>query len=212
MTWVRLDDTALEDAQFLRLSRSARLLHLEALAWSNRTLADGFIPATAVHRLTDDPDPELINELVDNGTWLAEQSGFRLAFQLERQPTRERVLKDREEQRVRTERSRERKERHLGGDHSMCLKSWCPKATPNAVTNPVTNAVGNESPSRPDPSSPYGDGKGRPGGGSEAPPSVPDDALAGDDGTWWVIDNESNSMHQVWPPTRDNPGSRESGG
>lgn len=54
MTWVKLSDTALDEPFLLDVPRSAVLLHLEALAYSNRYGTDGVIhrgrPAEDHHR------------------------------------------------------------------------------------------------------------------------------------------------------------------
>ena len=143
MTWVKLDDNALDDPAFMRLTRSARLLHLEALAWSNRHSAGGRIPAATLSRVTDEPDPrQAAGELVEAGLWAMTADGWQLAWLLEDQPTPEETEKQRERNRVKQARHR----RHTVGDHSTCTARYCA-----SVRNPVTNRGSNHTPTRPDP-------------------------------------------------------------
>jgi hypothetical protein len=52
-----VDVAMIEDPRLLTLPRGVRLLYLEALVWSKAHLTDGFIPALALGRLTDQLDP-----------------------------------------------------------------------------------------------------------------------------------------------------------
>jgi hypothetical protein len=75
MTWTKLSDTWTDER--LELSRSTRLLALEALVWSNRNLTDGRIARAALSRLTDHEDPQLgAKELVEAGLWAETATGW----------------------------------------------------------------------------------------------------------------------------------------
>jgi len=68
MVWVKLDDSALTSPSWLELPRAARLLHLEALSWSNRHGANGVIPRSARALITDEPEAAaMAGLLVDVG-------------------------------------------------------------------------------------------------------------------------------------------------
>lgn len=56
MTWTRLSDTFTESPRMLRVSRDARLFHIEAMVWCNRMLTDGKIPGKALRRISDTAD------------------------------------------------------------------------------------------------------------------------------------------------------------
>ena len=56
MTWTRLFDTFTESPRMLRVSRDARLFHIEAMVWCNRMLTDGKIPGKALRRISDTAD------------------------------------------------------------------------------------------------------------------------------------------------------------
>lgn len=65
VTWTRLSDDFYDDPQLARVSRSARLLYVEALAYCNRHLTDGRLPTAMLRRICDADDPhELAAELV----------------------------------------------------------------------------------------------------------------------------------------------------
>ena len=164
MTWVKLDDNAPDDPRFMAVSRSARLLHVEALAWSNRHSAGGIIPAATLSRLTDDPDPRAAaGELAEAGIWAMTGDGWRVVWLLDDQPTPEEIDRQRERNRVKQARHR----KHVNGDHSACDPRYC-----KSLRNPVTNRGSNRTPTRPDPSLKGGEGLGeaaRPLEGPAAP-------------------------------------------
>jgi hypothetical protein len=79
MTWTRLPDDFGDDPAMLAVSRSARLLHVEGLAYGNRHLTDGAVPAAALRTLTDAVDPDAdVAELVAAGLWTATADGWLL--------------------------------------------------------------------------------------------------------------------------------------
>ena len=156
MTWVKLDDNALDDPDFIRLPRGVRLFHLEALAWSNRHAAGGLIPTEAAVRFTDEKGvSDAANTLVSAGLWELADDGYRILWLLDDQPTPEEIARTRERNRGKQKRHRE----HLRGNHELCDPKWC-KAARNPVSNPVTNRGSNGSPTRPVPTLPEGEGVG----------------------------------------------------
>ena len=141
MTWVKLDDNAPDDPRALKVSRTARLLHIEALAWSSRHQTDGMVPRSALPRVTDEPDPEGTVELmVAAGLWDATDDGYRLVWLQDMQPGPEEVARQRAYNRDKQERHR----KHVTGDHSTCKAPFCKLAR-----NPVSNPVSNRTQSRP---------------------------------------------------------------
>jgi hypothetical protein len=100
MTWVRIDDQFADHPKFLGLG-SERLaatgLWLIGLAYANRHLTNGFIPRLA---LPADASPRLIRRLVEVGLWReTPNGGWDIHDYLEFQPSREEVLKLREDRR-----------------------------------------------------------------------------------------------------------------
>jgi hypothetical protein len=157
MTWTRLSDDFTDRPQLLQVSRSARLLHIEAMVWSNRLLTDGRIPSAALRRMTDAEDlAELVEELASAGIWEATDDGQWELDWKDQESAAE--VKGRRDYRQETQkRYRERHSKHERGDHSMCDPRFCKKAvTGNATGNAISNKTGYETPSRPVPS-PYRD-------------------------------------------------------
>ena len=56
MTWTRIGDDFTDQPALLEVSRSARLLHVEALVYCNKHLLDGGLPFGALRRITDAED------------------------------------------------------------------------------------------------------------------------------------------------------------
>ena len=153
MTWVKLSDTALDEPFLLPLSRGSVLLHLEALAYSNRYAVDGVIHRAALRKLTTEPDPEAaVAELVDAGLWEATASGWQLVWLLDDQPTSREIHTAREQARTR----QERKRLHGKGQHHKCEPDRCKvllsrRDTPRDIHPP---------PTRPSPTLPDRKGEG----------------------------------------------------
>jgi hypothetical protein len=177
MVWVKWDDKACDDPHFLRLPRGIRLLHLEALSWSNRYNADGLIPRSVLGRLTDEPDSVgAVAELVTAGLWEEAEDGWRLVWLLDDQLTAEEVERGKARNREKQARSR----RHKTGDHSRCEPKYCPASRNRVIasaTDGVSNPGSNGTPSRPVPTRPkVEDGEGVRAvpppapGGAPAPP------------------------------------------
>jgi hypothetical protein len=140
MSWVKLDDRAFNDQRFGRCSRDARLLHIEALAWSMAGDGTGAITPYGLRKATDAAEPEtLAAELVAQGIWTATDDGWQVVFMLDDQLSPEEIARQREWNRAKQARHR----RHLRGDHSECDPRFCNAARGNPVRNPVTYPVTN---------------------------------------------------------------------
>lgn len=190
MTWTRLSDDFTDRPEMLRISRSARLLHIEAMVWCNRMGQDGRIPAAAIRRITDAEDPAAdITELAKEGIWRAIEGEPDL-WQLDwsdQEPAAE--VQARAEHRAATQkRYRERKGKHERGDHSMCDKRFCSHAVTDNATG---NESDNETPSRPVPSRPEDRGQGQ---GARARPAGAGEPGAAAEDPLWVTH---------WPQTPD---------
>ncbi|GAB3766370.1 hypothetical protein FB382_001870 [Nocardioides ginsengisegetis] len=184
MTWTRLSDNSMDRPEFLALSRSARLLHIEALVYCNRHLTDGLIPAAALPRITDANNvPALVDELQGAGLWVWDESRTAYLLDWSDQEAAENVRKRKADNRQRQELYRRRQENHRDDKHDLCVPRYCPIRRRhdlddhtgcsaawcrNAVTSTVTDRVGNDPPSRPDPSRPVGTGTGERTGGAVA--------------------------------------------
>lgn len=151
MTWTKLSDHLMDELDGLGLSRSARLLHVEALVYCNRLNTDGRLLERHLRRLTDATGDE-VDELVSANVWteLEDDDGWQLDWG--DQLSAEEVAQRRESARMRQRKRRQ----HLAGDHSECLPRYCP------VTRDITRDSRPKSqresrspvPTRPDPSRP----------------------------------------------------------
>jgi hypothetical protein len=148
-----VDVAMIEDPKMLTLARGIRFLHLEALVWCKAHLTDGFIPAAALNRLTDEPDPqEAAKELVKVGLWNLTAEGWTIIGFTDTQMSAQRVREKRQA-------SRERYDK------------WQQSQSPKRVSNAAAN-----DPARPAPPARKGGGQVGGNGGSgplkPAPPAT----------------------------------------
>lgn len=100
-----IDTETIEHPALLALSRSVRLVHLEAIVWSRLHHTDGKIPALSLRRLTDEPDHlEAARQLVEAGVWQSSAQGWSIVGFLDKQMSAERVRQKRELSRERYDR------------------------------------------------------------------------------------------------------------
>lgn len=187
MTWTKLGDDFTDRPEMFRASRSARLLLVEAMVWSNRMLTDGRVPSNVLRRISDSEDLDGDSKaLAEAGLW--DVDGDEYVIDWTDQENAEDVRDRQEVRNERQRRYRRRKELHARGDHSECDPRFCKSVTRNATRHITRNGDGNEdrhvTPSRPDPSRPQtGTGAGPLGGpsagatgGRPRPASDEDDA------------------------------------
>ncbi|RNL79170.1 hypothetical protein EFL95_09070 [Nocardioides marmorisolisilvae] len=132
MTWTKLSDDFTDRPELLEISRSARMLLIELIVYSNRMLTDGRIAAGAVRRLTDSTDPETELLELESAGWVTLVENGR-AYQVD-WSDQESASDVRDRQDATKERKR-RSRKHLAGDHSLCLPGARCRAL---VTHPVT--------------------------------------------------------------------------
>jgi hypothetical protein len=129
MTWTKLGAEWPDEAR--HLSDAAYRLHVDALCYSNRLLADLLIKKNEVRRFAwvDDPDV-CAKELVAGGWWEDRGDKWFIGARFGGwQRTREQV----ETKRQTDGKAQRRKRLHDSGDHSECLRS-CP-SSPSAHDN-----------------------------------------------------------------------------
>lgn len=198
MTWTRLGDGFNDRPDLNECSRSARLLHVEALVWCNKHLTDGRIPFDVLGRASDSEDIGAdLKELADAGIWTASEDGKAWLLDWSDQEPSEDVKARQRRQADKQKRYRRRKELHADGDHSECDPRYCKKAvtgnaTSNATSNTTSNETGLVTPSRPVPSRPLGRDRDRgagpdlPRGRSALPPDRDEDCIHRPDGLTWA--------------------------
>lgn len=157
MAWVKIDDGFTDHPKVEALSDRAFRLHLAGLCFCARTLSDGFIPDDRVRRLLPKVTKAMVKELTTAGVWIEGVGGFSVKDYLTYNPSKAKVLADREA-------AAERK------------RKWAEK---NAGKNGVPNDGENAAPTRPDPSRPVG---ARDGSTGSPLAVVPSPAPSGGDG------------------------------
>lgn len=217
MTWLRFTDTVAERPVWEQLGTDAFMLHVAALGYSNRHSADGRLTRSQVRRLLWLDDPlEVAARLVAAGVWETDDDAFVMVDDLADQLDSDEVARMRENNRIRTKRSR----LHRQGDHSICDPRYCQhyKAAGQTQVRDTSRDGSRDrnrdvshhpNPSRPVPSRPVGtrDGKGTedddPAPGSAAPDDVPERKRCAH-GTPLGIDG--GGCEQCPPPLRDDEG------
>lgn len=111
MPWVKFSDDWYDDPELIEAGPAAMLVWPLLISWSARNLTDGKIPAGQVRRLVDwhslgiEPE-QTIAPLVSVGRLQEIAGGYLITNFLKYQPSREKVLADREASKVRAAKSR----------------------------------------------------------------------------------------------------------
>jgi hypothetical protein len=128
MPWLRLDDQFSDHPKIVEAGPLAGWLHVCGMLYCSRLLTDGFIPAGQVRKLADvDNATELAERLISVGLWDRADGGYQVHDYLDYNPSRSKVLAEREANAARQGRYRER--------HSSISND-----VSNAVTDTVSNA------------------------------------------------------------------------
>lgn len=112
MPWVRIDDHFDEHPKLAAAGPLGLALWVTGLAYCNRNLTDGFIPRTVAHRLIHEDGIDsatVIARVVSCGLWEDAEGGYRVHDYADYQPSKEEVLRDREQGAERVRRHRENK-------------------------------------------------------------------------------------------------------
>lgn len=131
MPWLRVDDNLALHPKVLQAGNAAMGMWVRAGSWAAQQLTDGFVPDEVVVLLGGHSAGR---RLVAAGLWVRGTDGYWFHQWDERQPTREKVERDRKAASIRKDRWRERQE--------------------NAVPDAVPNGEGAATPTRPDPTRP----------------------------------------------------------
>lgn len=103
-----VDTATIEDPRLVVLPRGVRLLAVEALVWSKLHRTDGFLPAPAVLRMTDEPDPwQAAARLAEAGVWEAKGDSWQIVGFTDSQMSAARVLEKQQAARIRYDRWQE---------------------------------------------------------------------------------------------------------
>lgn len=94
MPWFKVDDTLPFHDKVIAAGNAAMGLWVRAGAWSMQQLTDGWIPARIAHQLGTRREA---NRLCDAGLWEEKDGGYTFHEWNQRQPSRAKVMADREE-------------------------------------------------------------------------------------------------------------------
>lgn len=164
MPWVRFDDQATIHRKLTGLSDAAFRLHFSAIFWCARNLTDGSVPEEDLDDVCARvrTPTRFVSELLKRGLWHEAGNecdspdcpahpdnavtngvtpGWVIHDYLEYQPSKERVMQERESNAERQRKWREKQKPKVRG-----------KKPRNAVSNGTSHGVSNAAPTRPDPS------------------------------------------------------------
>jgi hypothetical protein len=134
MAWAKVDDNLTFHPKVLAVGNEAMGVWVRAMSWSMQQLTDGFIPHDIVVAVKGSA---VAPALCHKGLWHEVEGGFQFNDWCDYQPTREKVLAEREKNASRMSKWRGKNDDSDGAS--------------NGVTNGVTNGVGSPVPTRPDP-------------------------------------------------------------
>lgn len=157
MTWFKVDDSFYDHPKFLDVPNASIGLWVKAGAWCGKHLTDGVIPASQVKRFKGTKSQ--INALISVGIWEQCESengakAYRFHDWNEYQPTRKRVLKEREDGAERQRKSRHQKRQDQQESENVTRDSH---VTPSRDSHECHKGVSQRpGPARPDPSFTWG--------------------------------------------------------
>lgn len=135
LMWSKLDDGFADHPKVMAAGPAASWLYVCALTYANRLLTDGYIPATQVRKLADvDNAMALAERLVEVNLWERVDDGFQIHDFLDYNPSREKVLAERDAaaERMRKLRSGEVRANKHGTSGEVRL----PRPVPSRPVNP----------------------------------------------------------------------------
>lgn len=106
MPWFKVDDTLAFHGKVLAAGNGAMGLWVRAGSWSMQTLSDGFVPRHVARQLGTKREAD---RLCEAGLWAEKDAGYVFHEWQQRQPSRAKVLSDREENADRLRKWREKK-------------------------------------------------------------------------------------------------------
>ena len=111
MPWFRVDDTLPLHPKVLAAGNGAMGLWVRAGAWCMQHLQDGFVPEQIARQLGTRAE---IKRLCDAGLWIAKGDGYEFHEWSQRQPSRAKLMAEREATAARVKRWRERRQNNDG--------------------------------------------------------------------------------------------------
>lgn len=147
MAWVRLDDGFLTNQKAVIAGLDGRALYIAGLCWCARNLTDGTIDKRALPTIAAlaGVQPTVADTLVAVGLWEDQDDSYLVPDFLEYNPSREKVLAEREAAAERQRRSREKSRRDSRRDFpdGHGVSSPAPVPIPVPSSDPVSRRPGN---------------------------------------------------------------------
>jgi hypothetical protein len=148
-TWLKIDDTMVENPKFVDLSPFAWTLWIHGVSYCSRNLTDGRIPQAMLPRLTSITDPSrAAAELVDAELWHATEDGYEVHDYLEHQRSRADVEADRAKATERQRRSRDNRAEVTATSHRDTdvtpLAVSVSVSAENSSSSPTTGTTGGD--------------------------------------------------------------------
>jgi len=172
MTWFKVDDTLALHPKVLDAGNKAMGLWVRAGAWSAQQLTDGFVPTQVVGMLGGTRADA--QRLTDARLWVAEPGGWRFHEWSDRQPSRDKVVAERDAAAERKRLSRERAAAARAAASSQGSHTVTGGPSHGVTSASVTPTHVTPPPTRPDPTRPdqgsFGTLGDPPGGGSPPTP------------------------------------------
>jgi hypothetical protein len=138
---VKVADTFTDHPKVLAAGEDAAWLFVSGLCYCSRHLTDGFIPSSALRKITGKPRPQVLAaRLVSAGLWEPVEGGWNVHHYLEQQRSKEEVEYEREANRERQTRWRSRQRNGVTNGDVTALVTEPPKRTAD-TDNPQTPAI-----------------------------------------------------------------------
>jgi hypothetical protein len=132
MTWFKVDDNLAFHPKVISAGNEAMGVWVRAGAWSGQQLTDGFVPDQIVSIFCD---LEIAERLVEANLWEREEGGYRFKDWIEYQPTKDRVVATREQQkeRMRLARLNISRPTRIPADFKVTpeMEDWCQENRPD---------------------------------------------------------------------------------
>lgn len=155
MTWFKVDDGLADHPKLVELEGGGHFAEAVALwtlagAWCARNLTDGNVPCNALRRLVPFRYAPAAEELVRVGLWEKTDSGWRFHDWHRYQPSKAKVLQDREKirKRVAAHRAKGDPGNDVTNDEGNGVSTPAPVPVPDPVPDQVSDPNGSSSESR----------------------------------------------------------------
>lgn len=150
MPWVKIDDGFYMHPKIIGLSPAAIGLHVCGLCYAADNLTDGHIPKAMVGRLTSArTTAKLVAELHKAGLWVDEGSTWRIHDFLTYQPSRAKVLLEREQAATRMAVARATKKARKQAEESGAVRDMFGRTSGEVRSTPTRPDPTHENPPTP---------------------------------------------------------------